>query len=358
MRFLERRFKVRTRFGGGFVQSIDGLSGGSAGGRPVDWFFYVNGIEAASGAASHAAARGRPRLVGPPRLERRRARPRGRGLVPRAVPQRQRRTQRSRCGWSARRPRARPARAAAPAAQGGRASPAPAASSAAPAGREILRVLVGPWPALRIRPGRAADRARARARAGSTPGSTPPGRELDVLDGRGRVGAAARRGRRAGRRHPLPRSAAHLGGDRDRRRRGPGGGARAAPRRRSPTASRSPWRPERARCPRPRSAPDDLPPARQPAARRARPRPPPPGARRWAPWRCSSTTRSCSPPCWSPRSRAGSRRASGRRWRAPPRFARAAGHPDRADQPARRPQRADRPHPRRRRPAAPGGRTT
>lgn len=52
MRFLTRNFKATTRYGGGFVQSIDGLAGGEQGGRPVDWFYYVNGIEAPRGAAS------------------------------------------------------------------------------------------------------------------------------------------------------------------------------------------------------------------------------------------------------------------------------------------------------------------
>jgi hypothetical protein len=52
MRLLERNAKVTTRFGGGFVQSIDGLAGGRSGGRPVDWFYYVNGVEAPRGAAS------------------------------------------------------------------------------------------------------------------------------------------------------------------------------------------------------------------------------------------------------------------------------------------------------------------
>jgi len=50
MRFLQRRFRVQTRFGGGFVQSIDGLSGGQENGRPVDWFFFVNGILSPIGA--------------------------------------------------------------------------------------------------------------------------------------------------------------------------------------------------------------------------------------------------------------------------------------------------------------------
>jgi hypothetical protein len=52
MRFLQRHFQVATRYGGGFVQSIGGLSGGQQAGHPVDWFFYVNGSEAGQGAAS------------------------------------------------------------------------------------------------------------------------------------------------------------------------------------------------------------------------------------------------------------------------------------------------------------------
>ncbi|HEX7290997.1 MAG TPA: DUF4430 domain-containing protein [Conexibacter sp.] len=51
MRLLERGFDVKKRYGGGFVQSIDGLAGGREDGRPVDWFFYVNGVESEVGAA-------------------------------------------------------------------------------------------------------------------------------------------------------------------------------------------------------------------------------------------------------------------------------------------------------------------
>ncbi len=43
---------VTTRYGGGFVQSVDGLSGGQSGGRPLDWFYYVNGVQAPQGAAA------------------------------------------------------------------------------------------------------------------------------------------------------------------------------------------------------------------------------------------------------------------------------------------------------------------
>jgi hypothetical protein len=53
MRLLQRNAeKVGTRYGGGFVQSINGVSGGQRDGRPFDWFFYVNGIQADEGAAA------------------------------------------------------------------------------------------------------------------------------------------------------------------------------------------------------------------------------------------------------------------------------------------------------------------
>ena len=53
MRMLQRDFDVDTRYGGGFVQSINGIAGGQEDGRPVDWFFYVNGILADQGATAH-----------------------------------------------------------------------------------------------------------------------------------------------------------------------------------------------------------------------------------------------------------------------------------------------------------------
>jgi hypothetical protein len=55
MRMLERDFNVTTRYGGGFVQSIDGHSGSSS---RRDWFYYVNGIEAPHGAAGTAVHHG------------------------------------------------------------------------------------------------------------------------------------------------------------------------------------------------------------------------------------------------------------------------------------------------------------
>jgi len=51
LRLLERSFDVKTRYGGGFVQSIDGVAGSGEHGRPVDWLFYVNGVESDVGAA-------------------------------------------------------------------------------------------------------------------------------------------------------------------------------------------------------------------------------------------------------------------------------------------------------------------
>ncbi len=52
MSLLMRNARVTTRYGGGFVESVDGLSGGEAGGEPSDWFYYVNGVEASKGAAA------------------------------------------------------------------------------------------------------------------------------------------------------------------------------------------------------------------------------------------------------------------------------------------------------------------
>jgi hypothetical protein len=49
MRLLRSKFDVDTRFGGRFVQSIDGLAGGGPTGGD-DWFFYVNGVESSEGA--------------------------------------------------------------------------------------------------------------------------------------------------------------------------------------------------------------------------------------------------------------------------------------------------------------------
>jgi hypothetical protein len=51
MRALEANAEVETRYGGGFVHSIDGVAEGERGGDPYDWFFYVDGVESPVGAA-------------------------------------------------------------------------------------------------------------------------------------------------------------------------------------------------------------------------------------------------------------------------------------------------------------------
>ena len=54
MRMLQRSFRVATRYGGGFVQSIDGYAGASS----VAWFYYINGIQARQGAATTLVHKG------------------------------------------------------------------------------------------------------------------------------------------------------------------------------------------------------------------------------------------------------------------------------------------------------------
>jgi hypothetical protein len=53
MRVLEGEAEISTRYGGGFVQSIDGLEATQGGGRYWDWLFYVNGVESTVGAADY-----------------------------------------------------------------------------------------------------------------------------------------------------------------------------------------------------------------------------------------------------------------------------------------------------------------
>jgi len=57
MRLLQETRRVRTSFGGRFVQSIDGVEGEGPTGRR-DWFYFVNGIEAETGAAERVLAPG------------------------------------------------------------------------------------------------------------------------------------------------------------------------------------------------------------------------------------------------------------------------------------------------------------
>jgi hypothetical protein len=52
MRALERRADISTRYGGGFVQAIEGIEADES--LPADWFFYVNGVESTVGGADYA----------------------------------------------------------------------------------------------------------------------------------------------------------------------------------------------------------------------------------------------------------------------------------------------------------------
>ena len=51
MQALDRAAKIDTRYGGRFVQTIDGISGSVS--SRHDWFYFVNGIEATRGAVDY-----------------------------------------------------------------------------------------------------------------------------------------------------------------------------------------------------------------------------------------------------------------------------------------------------------------
>jgi uncharacterized protein DUF4430 len=54
MRGLERNADITTRYGGGFVQSIEGVEAEASAEGSFDWFFYVNGVESTIGAADYS----------------------------------------------------------------------------------------------------------------------------------------------------------------------------------------------------------------------------------------------------------------------------------------------------------------
>ena len=159
MSLLTRNATVATRYGGGFVQSIDGLAGGQQrrpAGRLVLLRQRHRGVQ---GRGVDERASGRSHLVGLARLERDRRHPRGRRLVPAAVSQRHRRQapagargmrERRRLGVShgrsrdcarstcprrsprSARARARPRRCASPSAPGARSPACPTCANCAP----------------------------------------------------------------------------------------------------------------------------------------------------------------------------------------------------------------------------------
>jgi uncharacterized protein DUF4430 len=58
MRVLEGNAEISTRYGGGYVQSIEGTEEAQRGGHPYDWFFFVDGIESPIGAADYGVQGG------------------------------------------------------------------------------------------------------------------------------------------------------------------------------------------------------------------------------------------------------------------------------------------------------------
>ena len=54
MRALERSTGITTRYGGGFVQSIDGVEAQESVDSSLDWFFYVDGVESTVGASDYS----------------------------------------------------------------------------------------------------------------------------------------------------------------------------------------------------------------------------------------------------------------------------------------------------------------
>ncbi len=275
MRLLQRNAEVTTRYGGGFVQSIDGVAGGTRGGRPVDWFFYVNGhrgrrraprrprcaTATASGGTTTtgSAADGVPAVV---------------GSVPRAVHARPRRQ-----APAGARGVHRPAtRAACTTVRDAlvelRRAPPPRGGAAVGAGR-ARRCACSSGRGRALRGDRAAQRLEKGPGepAASTRASPRDGRSIALLDARGAHGAHARRRQRAW--SPRRGSRARqpvwvVTGHRRRRGRAPPPARSSEGALRRPLRRRGRRRAGRWRCRTAAGATGDLPPPRQPAARRAR----------------------------------------------------------------------------------------
>lgn len=58
MRILDDAVDLETAYGGGFVQSVNGIAGGGSQGRSLDWFYSVNGVVAERGSAEFPLADG------------------------------------------------------------------------------------------------------------------------------------------------------------------------------------------------------------------------------------------------------------------------------------------------------------
>ena len=190
MRFLRSRFEVGTRFGGRFVQSIDGLAGGGEGGR-VDWFYWVDGVEAGVGAAEYELSPG-------DRVQWDRRDWRATMRVPAIVGafpepflhgfEGKRRPARVECDDPARGPcaevKARLERAGVSIST---------STVGAPSGDKVLRVLVAPWKEARL-VGAAAALEDGPEKSGVFARFAADGRTLTLLDEAGRPARRVRRG--------------------------------------------------------------------------------------------------------------------------------------------------------------------
>ena len=58
MRLLEGNADITTRYGGGYVRSIEGVEEAQRGGHPYDWFYFTDGNEAPIGAAEGSVHQG------------------------------------------------------------------------------------------------------------------------------------------------------------------------------------------------------------------------------------------------------------------------------------------------------------
>lgn len=185
LKLLQRQADIKTRYGGNFIEEIDGRAGGRQNGRPIDWFYYVNGIEAGVGLAEFklspgdrvwwdlhdwGAAMRIPAVVGSfpePFVS---------GYRGRRIPVR------IECAD----PKARECDEVAERLQraGVQATSRSALGQRQAGG--ILRVLVGPWKRLRLDPV-ALKVERGPQQTGIYARFDPTGRELSLLDTRGRV---------------------------------------------------------------------------------------------------------------------------------------------------------------------------
>ena len=86
IRFLDREAEITTRYGGGFVHSIDGIAGEIADGRSPRLVLLRQRDRVPARRRRGRGPRRRPDLVGLPRLDRRDRDPGGGRLVARAVP--------------------------------------------------------------------------------------------------------------------------------------------------------------------------------------------------------------------------------------------------------------------------------